>query len=52
MHEKPEKGLIIIIIIIQWDFNIQTDNQIPARRLDLIIINKKKGICKIVELLS
>ena len=25
-----------------WDFNIQTDQQIPARRPDLIIINKKK----------
>ena len=26
-----------------WDFNIQTDHQIPARRPDLIIINKKKA---------
>ena len=25
-----------------WDFNIQTDPLIPARRPDLIIINKKK----------
>ena len=25
-----------------WDFNIQTDHLIPTRRLDLIIINKKK----------
>ena len=25
-----------------WDFNIQTDHLIPARRTDLIIINKKK----------
>ena len=25
-----------------WDFNIQTDHVIPARRPDLIIINKKK----------
>ena len=32
-----------------WDFNIQTDHLIPARRLDLIIINKKKRICKIVD---
>ena len=29
-------------------FNIQTDHLIPARRPDLIIINKKKRICKIV----
>ena len=25
-----------------WDFNIQTDHLIPARRPDLIIINNKK----------
>ena len=31
------------------DFNIQTDNLIPARRPDLIIINKRKRICKIVD---
>ena len=27
---------------LQWDFNIQTDQLIPARRPDLTIINKKK----------
>ena len=32
-----------------WDFNIQTDHLISARRPDLIIINKKKRICKIVD---
>ena len=32
-----------------WDFNIQTDHLIPARTPDLIIINKKKRICKIVD---
>ena len=33
-----------------WDFNIQADHLIPARRPDLIIINKKKkGTCKIVD---
>ena len=33
-----------------WDFNIQTDHLILARRPDLIIINKKKKrICKIVD---
>ena len=25
-----------------WDFNVQTDHLIPARRPDLIIINQKK----------
>ena len=32
-----------------WDFNIQTDHLIPARRPNLIIINKKKRIWKIVD---
>ena len=32
-----------------WDFNIQKDHIIPARRPDLIIINKKKRTCKIVD---
>ena len=27
---------------LQWDFDIQTDHLISARRPDLIIINKKK----------
>ena len=34
-----------------WDFNIQTDQLMPARRPDIIIINKKKRkrTCKIVD---
>ena len=44
---KTLKGIIIIIIL--WDFNIQMDHLIPARRPDLIIINNKKRICKIVD---
>ena len=32
-----------------WDFNIQTDHLIPARRPDIIINKKKKRICKIVD---
>ena len=31
------------------DFNLQTDHLIPARRPELIIINKKKKICKVVD---
>ena len=30
-----------------WDFNIQTDHLIPARRPDLIIINKKRESAKL-----
>ena len=32
-----------------WDIDIQTDNLISARKPDLIIINKKKRNCKIVD---
>ena len=32
-----------------WDFDIHTDHQISARRPDLMIINKKKRTCKIVD---
>ena len=34
---------------ILWNFNIQTDHLIPARRPDLIMINKKMRISKIVD---
>ena len=32
-----------------WDFSIQSDHLIQARRPDLIIINKKERTCKIVD---
>ena len=32
-----------------WDFDMYTDHLISARRPDLIIINKKKRICRIVD---
>ena len=32
-----------------WDFDIQTDHLISARIPDLLIMNKKKIICKIVD---
>ena len=33
----------------RWDFNIQTDQIISARRPDLYKINKKERTCKIVD---
>ena len=32
-----------------WDFEIQTDHLISARRLDLIIISTKERTCRIVD---
>ena len=34
---------------ILWDFDIQTNHIVSARRPGLIIINKEKRICKIVD---
>ena len=41
MH-NPESVVENDIHKLLWDFNIQTDHLIPARRPDLIIINNKK----------
>ena len=48
MH-NPEPVLENDTHKLQWDFDIQTDHLISVRRPDLIIINKKKRICKIVD---
>ena len=32
-----------------WDFNIQTDHVIEARRPDLVIVNKKERFCQIID---
>ena len=34
---------------ILWEFEIQTDHLIPARRRDLMLINKKKKTCHQVD---
>ena len=32
-----------------WDFSIQTDSVIEARRPDLVVVDKKEGSCKIID---
>ena len=48
MH-NPAPVLENYIHELLWDFDIKTDHLISARRPDLIIINKKKRTCKIVD---
>ena len=48
MH-KPESVLENETHKILWDFEIQTDHLITARRPDLVLINKKKRTCHIVD---
>ena len=33
----------------QWDFSIQIDHVIEARRPDLVVVDKKERICKIID---
>ena len=32
-----------------WDFSIQTDHVIEAQRTDLVVVDKKKRTCKIID---
>ena len=32
-----------------WDFEVQTDHEIEARRPDIIVTDKKNNICKIID---
>ena len=45
---KPESSLDNETHRILWDFKIQTDHLIPARRPDLELIFKKK-ICHLID---
>ena len=33
-----------------WDFSIQTDHEIEARRLHLLIIDKRENNCQIIDM--
>ena len=34
---------------ILWDFNIQTDREIKHRRPDIVVVNKEKNECTIID---
>ena len=36
-------------VILKCNFSIQTDNVIEARRPDLVVVDKKERICKIID---
>ena len=48
-EHKPEgvtrKGNIKVL----WDFNIQCDHEIEARRPDIVVVNKDLKECKIID---
>ena len=47
-EHEPESVLENEDYKILWDFNIQTDQVIEARRPDLVVVDKKERRCKII----
>ena len=48
-EHEPESVLENEDYKILWDFSIQTDHVIEARRPDLVVVEKKERICKIID---
>ena len=49
-EHEPESVLENEVYKILWDFSIQTDHVIEARRPDLVVVDKKERSCKIIHL--
>ena len=48
-EHEPESVLENEDYKILWDFNIQTDHVIEARRPDLVVVDKKERSCQIID---
>ena len=48
-ENEPESVLENEDYKILWDFSIQTDHVIEARRPDLVVVDKKERSCKIID---
>ena len=48
-EHEPERVLENEDYKILWDFSVQTDHVIEARRPDLVVVDKKRGTCKIID---
>ena len=48
-EHEPESDLENKDYEIFWDFSIQTNHVIKARRSDLAVVNKKERSCKIID---
>ena len=48
-EHEPESVLENEDYKILWDFSIQTDHVIEARRPDLAVVDKKEKSCKIID---
>ena len=48
-EHQPETALENNDDKLLWDYNIQTDHQISARRPDLAVINKQEQTCQVID---
>ena len=48
-EHEPESVLENEDYKILWDFSIQTDHVIEAQRPDLVVVDKKERLCKIID---
>ena len=48
-EHEPESVLEIEDYKILWDFSIQTDHVIEVQRPDLVVVDKKRKTCKIID---
>ena len=48
-EHEPENVLESEDYKILWDFSIQTNHVIEARRVDLVVVDKKERSCKIID---
>ena len=48
-EHEPEKSLDNEDHKVLWDFSIQTDHIIEVRRPNLVVVDKKERICKIID---
>ena len=48
-EHQPEGVLETSDVKILWDFSIQTDKEIQARRPDIVMVNKKDRKCYIID---
>ena len=49
-EHKPEPVIENANIKMLWDFTIQTDREIEARRPDIVLLNRKKNECIVIDI--
>ena len=49
-EHKPKPVIETATIKLLWDFTIQTDREIQARRPDTVLVNRKENECIVIDI--